>query len=323
MNAQSEKPPRKRKLWEPLLATTAGLALLYFLLPAIVPTLWAVSMKVRGNAAHCPWLRILTFFPDLETFTERIADYEARLSMERYDSSWGIDLISDGSRRFWIRRDGDKRDGRKLLAYLLAEHEWIASQNPAKAVKRGDIVIDCGAHVGVFTRNALGHGAEKVIAVDPDPTQVECLRRNFAEEIAAGKVVVVPKGVWSSEGSLTLHIGSGNSGMSSLVIDRGGASVEVPLVTIDQLVEELRLPRVDYIKFDIEGAEREALKGGLETIRNDRPRLMVESYHREDDMTVLPQIIAQAYKDYQMTCGACELSAEFEGQIVPHYTFYD
>jgi len=40
-------------------------------------------------------------------------------------------------------------------------------------------------------------------------------------------------------------------------------------------------------------------------------------------MTVLPQIIAQGHEDYRMTCGACELSAEFKGQIVPHYAFYD
>lgn len=322
MDAKVEKSGN-RKLWKPVLAIAVGFAVSYLFMPITVATLWVVSMKVRGDAAHCPWPRILTYFSDLEAFTERIAANEVNLAAERFDSSWGIELISDGRRHFWIRRDGDSMDGKKLLAYLLAEHEWMASESPGNAVKRGDIVFDCGAHVGVFTRNALDLGAAKVIAVDPDPTQVECLRRNFAEEIASGKVVVVPKGVWSSESTMTLHLGGRNSGMSSLVIDRGGDSVEVPLVTIDQLVEELALPRVDYIKFDIEGAEREALKGGLETLRKYRPKLMVESYHRRDDMTVLPQIIAQAHEDYRMTCGACELSGEFKGEIVPHYAFYD
>jgi FkbM family methyltransferase len=37
--------------------------------------------------------------------------------------------------------------------------------------------------------------------------------------------------------------------------------MQLPVTTIDHLVEELQLGRVDYIKMDIEGSEREALKG--------------------------------------------------------------
>ena len=63
-------------------------------------------------------------------------------------------------------------------------------------IRRGDIVLDAGANVGVFTRKALWAGASKVIAIEPAPENLECLRRNFAAEIADGRVVVYPKGVW-------------------------------------------------------------------------------------------------------------------------------
>ena len=43
--------------------------------------------------------------------------------------------------------------------------------------------------------------------------------------------------------------------------DEHAGKVEVPVTTLDKIVEELRLPRVDFIKMDIEGAEREALRG--------------------------------------------------------------
>ena len=63
----------------------------------------------------------------------------------------------------------------------------------------GDIVLDAGANVGVFTRKALWAGASKVIAIEPGPENLECLRRNFASEIADGRVVLYPKGVWNKD----------------------------------------------------------------------------------------------------------------------------
>ena len=67
------------------------------------------------------------------------------------------------------------------------------------AVRPGDVVLDCGANVGVYTRHALEAGARLVVAIDPAPENIECLRRNFSEEIKAGRVVVYPKGVWDKD----------------------------------------------------------------------------------------------------------------------------
>jgi FkbM family methyltransferase len=84
------------------------------------------------------------------------------------------------------------------MAYLFAEHEWLLETNSSESVQRGDVVLDIGAHVGVFTAQALELGAAKVVAVEPDPGNVECLRRNFSEDIAAGRVVLVEEAAWIS-----------------------------------------------------------------------------------------------------------------------------
>ena len=96
----------------------------------------------------------------------------------------------------------------------------------------------------------------------------------------------------------------------------------MPVRKIDDMVKELNLPRVSFIKMDIEGAEREALKGSLETLRAHRPRLMIDSYHRPDDMEVLPGIIRQAHPDYRIACGPCEPTQEGPKRLIPHVTFY-
>ena len=288
------------------------------------PVAWGLTMKLQGKAPGCPLEGMFTLRWDLEKLDRLRRAAMSEVRVKDYDEAFGVELISLPHRDYWIRKQGEKWDGRELLANLTGEHEWIASQNPDKVVQMGDIVVDCGAHVGVFVDQALRRGAKKVIAIDPDPIQIECLRRNFSSEIAAGKVVVVPKAVWSREDTLKLHLSARNSGMSSVVEHRGGEELTVAATTIDRLVVELNLERVDYIKFDIEGAEREALKGAVETLSDFRPRLLIDSYHREDDMAVLPQVIAAANPDYELTAGPCHVSGEYDsGDLVPFYAFYD
>ena len=76
----------------------------------------------------------------------------------------------------------------ELLAQSIYESRNVA-------IRPGDIVVDCGAHVGVFTRFALRQGASRVIVIEPDPMNVACIRENLASEIDAGQVDVVPTGV--------------------------------------------------------------------------------------------------------------------------------
>lgn len=285
------------------------------LLSFIMPLYAAVA-----NETVCPVARVWSSARDSERFSRlrsaalskaRVLEYEPRLDIER---------IATSEREFWVKRFGQGMTGKELIAFILAEHSWKAEKDPRNTIRPGDVVIDCGGHVGVFTHRALKLGAGKVVTVEPEPTNVECLRRNFQPEIAAGRVVVIPKGVWSFEGNLTMSVSTDNSGMNSLGFDEGGQHIGIPVATIDALVDDLRLERVDYIKMDIEGAEREALAGAQRTLSKFRPRLMLDMYHRPDDLQVLPALIRKAYAGYTMTCGPCETK---RGKLVPHVAYFE
>ena len=119
----------------------------------------------------------------------------------------------------------------------------------------------------------------------------------------------------------SISIGTTNSGTNSMVLTLPSqTSIQVGVDTIDAFVTQLNLPRVDFIKMDIEGAEREALKGASGILSKYHPRLMIDSYHRPDDMQVLPQIIHQAWSGYSLACGGCEVE---DGHMKPHVTFYE
>ena len=79
---------------------------------------------------------------------------------------------------------------------------------------------------------------------------------------------------------------------------RAAGSLVVPAVTIDETVEHLGLDRVDFVKMDIEGSERHALKGAHRTLSRFGPRMVLCIYHREDDPELIPQIVLEARPSY-------------------------
>lgn len=230
-------------------------------------------------------------------------------------------LTTDGAFEQWQTPMGTywiPSGSRYVLPFNLAEQK----REIYKGLEKGDVVLDCGANVGVFTRHALERGASKVIAIEIAPENLEVLRRNFAAEIADGRVVVYPKGVWDKDEMLTLNVDPTNSAGDSVVIQQPNAqaSIQVPLTTIDKLVAELGLDRVDFIKMDIEGAEQPALRGARETIRRYKPRMALSAYHLPEDALGVPATVLTAEPGYVVTCGPCEEQPGF--RITPDILYF-
>ena len=57
---------------------------------------------------------------------------------------------------------------------------------------------------------------------------------------------------------------------------------------------------VDYIKFDVEGAERAAINGAYNTIVKFKPDMLISMYHRSEDMFDLPILVNSICPDYRL-----------------------
>ena len=79
-------------------------------------------------------------------------------------------------------------------------------------------------------------------------------------------------------------------------LNRPPKTVEVDAESLDSILGD---EGVDYIKFDVEGAEKEAILGALDTIGKHRPALMISLYHRSKDMFDLPLMIYERFHDYK------------------------
>ena len=72
----------------------------------------------------------------------------------------------------------------------------------------------------------------------------------------------------------------------------------ITLTTIDKFVEDKGLEKVDFIKSDIEGEERNMLLGATETLKRFAPKLALCTYHFPDDEEVMTKIILEANPNY-------------------------
>jgi FkbM family methyltransferase len=160
-------------------------------------------------------------------------------------------------------------------SYVLGTAEPEVTSFLATNIRPNDVVFDLGANVGYFTLVAaqLVRPSGRVVAVEPLPSNVAALRRNV-ELNKLENVTVVEAAVSNSEGTASLALGDSDQS-SSLILQRGATSIEVPTVTIDGLVRSLDV-EPSLIKMDVEGAELGVIEGGANTLSTARPTVLCE-----------------------------------------------
>jgi len=219
----------------------------------------------------------------------------------RAEPGYKLWFTPDGE--FWVPDTSDE-----ILTILLAQQRRkIYGDADHGGVKAGDIVLDCGAHIGTYVKTALDAGASKIIAIEPSPEALVCLRRNFGKYEASGKLVIYPKGVWDEEKHLVFFAnGNGAAGDSFITHgERARPIADIPVTTVDKIVAELGLPRVDVIKADIKGAGTRMVTGAADTLRHFHPRIIISTEEAPEDPVALRSLVMSLSPSYQFRAGPC------------------
>lgn len=157
---------------------------------------------------------------------------------------------------------------------------------------------DLGAYNGDTVRKLLPLAPKlmSVTAFEPD-------RRNFRKlseyaETVADRVTleVHNMGAWSEKDTLFFDA-SGNRNAGIRQDGNAKKIIEVPVNTVDNI---LGGRSTDFIKYDVEGSEKEALLGSKKTIEAHKPRLLVSLYHRSEDLFFLPKLVKSIMPDYEL-----------------------
>ena len=163
------------------------------------------------------------------------------------------------------------------------------------------ITADLGAYNGDTARQLAEYAPKlkKIYALEPDRRNHRKLYE-YAEREERFEVIPYKVAAWSKEETLTFGAeGNRNSGVGGSTNAVTSKCVTVEGNSLDNLLAETN-EKIDYIKFDVEGAENEAIDGCIKTIKNHSPNLLVSVYHRSEDIFALPLKIHSLFPDYKL-----------------------
>lgn len=174
------------------------------------------------------------------------------------------------------------------------------------------VVLDVGANVGDYAQRVLQSTGATVYSFEPQPLVAKGLSERLVP--FGERAVVVPRGVGAESGVLELRYNPDSSELASFSAEvdaisyvRNVERIEVPVVSLDDYAAEVGLTRVDFIKIDTEGFEREVLLGAERVLRELRPALVQLEFNvhhllRGTSLYALAQLLPD-YDSYQLVPG--------------------
>jgi FkbM family methyltransferase len=250
-----------------------------------------LALKIQGKLPLCPWStvfsrldpRTLSVYPPPQKI-EVVAETNAQ-RMFRFNGVHGIwfpqetqispEMWSEYLAVFWD--------------HAANAHRYLAH---GTLIDVGDICIDCGACEGTFALQALEAGAGKVVCLEPSVEMVDCLKKTLSRPIDEGRAVILNVAAGAVDGEINFTFDSSSPFCGS--IGETGRLSQVQIRTIATSCKDLALPRVDFVKMDIEGAEIQAIEGALPILQRHHPKLAITTYHRAFDYATLRALLTHA-----------------------------
>ena len=166
--------------------------------------------------------------------------------------------------------------------------EWIAS------FARDEILLDCGANVGMYTIWAAATRQAHVYAFEPESQNYALLNRNILLNGLADRVRAYCLGLSDGSGLSQLHMGELQAGGSCHSLGEALDYQHKPLAavfvqgsiaaTVDELVAAGQMPVPNHIKIDVDGFEPKVVAGARATLRERAVRsLLVETNRNLED----------------------------------------
>ncbi|MBR2381807.1 MAG: FkbM family methyltransferase [Clostridia bacterium] len=237
------------------------------------------------------------YAPDVPVFGETLFTIEFfEENRARFEAVYDL-LADEESKRIYDNVISYKLSGQ--IKYLWeSESEKQAVYEEILDCKSISRYVDLGAYNGDTIREMLqfNPNLKSVIALEPDARNFRKLNE-YAQTVENVDVKCINAGAWN-ENTTLLFDASGNRNAG--IVSKGNIVSkikEVPVISVDEV---LNGTPVDYIKYDVEGSEKEALLGSKETIQKHSPKLLASLYHRSEDLFALPELIKKLNPDYSL-----------------------
>lgn len=177
-------------------------------------------------------------------------------------------------------------------------------------LKSGDTVIDLGAYCGLTAicfSKAVGQSGH-VVAVEPDPISFDAAAKNLelhARINGLENVSLLMAAAAATTGHLQFSSeGTMGSADISIVGQGRGNQIEVKALTLLEIAQMHGIEKLDFMKIDIEGSERDLLAGSRSFFEKYRPKMVIEPHIV--DGTLVTKSVIDALESYSYECETIE-----------------
>jgi len=123
-------------------------------------------------------------------------------------------------------------------------------------IEKGDVVVDVGANIGIFTNAAYHKGASRILSFEPGDLAFGLLELNKPEGCETFKL-----GISYAKGFSSFSLPSKNDTMSGAFSEGDSVKSQIYCLSIDDLFQSGLIDRIDFLKIDAEGSEWKILQG--------------------------------------------------------------
>lgn len=206
--------------------------------------------------------------------------------MRRYLNMIGFDLIVNDE--FMVKVDNFlihfSLYGGELEAFNGIFFKRLYEPYPEFYPENNKIIIDCGANIGIYTLKAAIPKTNKVFSIEPNPMVFGRLKKNIKTNNLVN-VIPINKGIGCCRNRTRLYwkkvtVSGSIKPEAKSKGKEWDKSVDVEIITLDDIIEQYHLQTVDLIKIDIEGSEYDALVGAKKTL-NITKKLILE-FHSDE-----------------------------------------
>jgi len=162
----------------------------------------------------------------------------------------------------------------------------------------GKELLDVGAFIGDTTiMLAKKYKPSRIVAYEPVKENASNLSQTLVKN-DLNNVEIIEKGMGDKEEDIEIFVNLNELSSCSLNSSFVGDNTTKSTIRITTIDKECQDRKVGLIKMDIEGSEYSAIMGGLNTIKRDKPVLVISLYHTAKDFFEIPPLLKNAVPDY-------------------------
>ncbi len=169
-------------------------------------------------------------------------------------------------------------------------NDWHYYQKTHTEVEKGEIILDIGTAEGLLPLLVIDK-CDHIYMVEPSRIFCECLKKTFTNHL--DKITIFNVAIGNEDGNILFDE---NSIDGKVTQENNNNAYTIDIYKIDSLLKNKE--KITYLKADIEGFEQEMLKGAEQTIKRNKPKIAITTYHEENNPDDIIKLILSYVPEY-------------------------